>query len=96
MLLVALGKGFLYVRARRVALHREWIIRAFAIALAIATTRLIFISTILIVGMPADRQVATPVIVSFTVTCVAHASLAEAWVRATRRSVSGIGAARNA
>ena len=34
--LFALGKGFVHVRAGRVALHREWMIRAFAVALAIA------------------------------------------------------------
>ena len=97
LFLVALGKGFLYIRAGRVAPHREWMIRAFAIALAIATTRLIFISAMLIVGMPPDGQVATLVIVSFTAAFVVHASLAEAWVRATRRrSVSGAGAARAA
>jgi predicted membrane protein DUF2306 len=97
LFLVALGKGFLYVRAGPVALHREWMIRAFAIALAIAITRLILISAMLIVGMPTDGQVATLVVVSFTVACVVHASLTEAWVRGTRRrSVSGAGAARNA
>jgi hypothetical protein len=37
--LFALIKGFLHVRARRVALHREWMIRALAIGLAIATAR---------------------------------------------------------
>lgn len=43
LFLVALLKGFLHVRAGRVALHREWMIRAFAIGLSIATMRLIFI-----------------------------------------------------
>ena len=72
-------------------------IRAFAIALAIATTRLISIPALLIVGVHTDGQVATLVIVSFTVAFVVHALLAEAWIRATRRrSVSGAGAARAA
>ena len=42
--LVALGKGFQRVRAGRIDLHREWMIRAFAIALGIVTMRLIFVS----------------------------------------------------
>src|SRR5215216_3689597 len=42
LFLIALVKGFLHVRAGRVALHREWMIRAFAVGLAIATARLIF------------------------------------------------------
>src|SRR5215216_2272109 len=50
LFLLALGKGFLHVRAGRVAMHREWMGRAFAIALAIATTRLISIPALLIVG----------------------------------------------
>jgi hypothetical protein len=97
LFLLALGKGFLHVRAGRVAMHREWMIRAFAIALAIATTRLISVPALLIVGIHTDGQVATLVIVSFTVAFVVHALLAEAWIRATRRrSVSGAGAARAA
>ena len=97
LFLLALGKGFLHVRAGRVAMHREWMIRAFAIALAIATTRLISIPALLIVGVHTDGQVATLVIVSFTVAFIVHALLAEAWIRATRRrSVSGAGAARAA
>ena len=95
LFLLAIGKGFLHVRAGRVAMHREWMIRAFAIALAIATTRLISIPALLIVGVHTDGQVATLVIVSFTEAFVVHALLAEAWIRATRRkSVSGAGAAR--
>jgi len=97
LFLLALGKGFLHVRAGRMAMHREWMIRAFAIALAIATTRLISIPALLIVGVHTDGQVATLVIVSFTVAFIVHALLAEAWIRATRRrSVSGAGAARAA
>lgn len=39
LFLVALGKGFYHVRRREIALHREWMIRMFAIGLAIATVR---------------------------------------------------------
>lgn len=37
--LFELTRGFLLIRRRRIALHREWMIRAFAIGLAIATIR---------------------------------------------------------
>ena len=57
--LVALVKGFLHIRAGRVALHREWMIRAFAIGLAVATQRLIFIPAILAVADPTEGPVAT-------------------------------------
>jgi uncharacterized membrane protein len=39
-LIFALVRGFQHIRAGRVALHRVWMIRAFAIGLAIATMRL--------------------------------------------------------
>jgi len=37
--LFALCKAFWYIRQREVALHREWMIRAFAVGLAVATIR---------------------------------------------------------
>ena len=37
--LFSLCKGFLHIRRRRIAQHREWMIRAFAIGLAVATVR---------------------------------------------------------
>jgi uncharacterized membrane protein len=37
--LIALGKAYVHIRRRRFALHREWMVRAFAIGLAIATIR---------------------------------------------------------
>ena len=54
--LVALVKGFVHIRAGRVALHREWMMRAFATALSIATQRLIFFPTLLIFTDPTKGQ----------------------------------------
>jgi uncharacterized membrane protein len=85
--LAALIKGFLHVRAGRVSLHREWMIRAFAIALAIATTRLIFFPALIITGTgPTDRRFGTLLGVALAVAFVLHVSVAELWIRATRRS----------
>jgi uncharacterized membrane protein SirB2 len=39
LFLIFLGLGFRNIRHRRVAEHREWMIRAFGVALGIATTR---------------------------------------------------------
>jgi uncharacterized membrane protein len=39
LFLFALAKAFLYIRRREVARHREWMIRAFAIGLAVSTIR---------------------------------------------------------
>jgi uncharacterized membrane protein len=96
--LVALVKGFVHVRAGRVSLHREWMIRAFAIGLAIATTRLIFFPALLFTMTdPTDRRFGTLLAVALAVAFVVHASVPEVWVRATRRrNVSAAGAARAA
>jgi hypothetical protein len=39
LFLFRLGKAFWFIRRRNVVLHREWMIRAVAIALGVATTR---------------------------------------------------------
>jgi uncharacterized membrane protein len=56
LFLLALIKGFIHIRAKQVALHREWMIRAFAIGLAVATQRLIFIPVITVVADPTQSQ----------------------------------------
>jgi uncharacterized membrane protein len=83
--LLALLRGFAHIRAGQVAPHREWMIRAFAIALSIATMRLIFIPT-LIVADPTDAQIAILSNASFAVAFVINGAMAEAWIRATRGS----------
>ena len=85
--LVALVKGFVHVRAGRVSFHREWMIRAFAIGLAIATTRLIFFPALLITMTdPTDRRFGTLLAVALAVAFVLNVCVAELWIRATRRS----------
>lgn len=85
LFLIALVKGFIDIRAGRVAQHREWMIRAFAIGLSIATMRLIFIPALMVVGNPTDEQIATLSIMSFTIAFFLHAGVAELWIRKTRR-----------
>jgi uncharacterized membrane protein len=84
LFLVALVKGYLHVRAGRVALHREWMIRAFAIGLSIATMRLIFVPALIVAADPTDGQIAVLSNVSFAVAFVLHASVAELCIRTTR------------
>ncbi len=85
LFLFALGKGFVHIRAGRVALHREWMIRAFAIALAIATQRVIFIPSRFVVADPTYGQVVTLSVAAWSAVLVVHSSLAEAWIRLTRK-----------
>jgi hypothetical protein len=67
-------------------LHREWMIRAFAIGLAVATQRVIFIPALFAVADPTEGPVATLSAVSFLAAFAVHVSVAEAWIRLTRRS----------
>lgn len=85
LFLFALGKGFVHVRAGRVALHREWMIRAFAIALAIATQRLLFIPSLFVVADPTDGQIVTLSLAAWSAALAVHSSLAEIWIRLTRK-----------
>jgi uncharacterized membrane protein len=85
LFLFALANGFVHVRAGQVALHREWMIRAFAIALAIATQRVIFIPSLLVVGDPTHGQIVTLSLAAWSAALVVHSSLAEAWIRITRK-----------
>jgi uncharacterized membrane protein len=86
LFLVALVKSFVHIRAGRVALHREWMIRAFAIGLAVVTQRLIFMPALLAVADPTGGSVTMLSAVSFMVAFVVHSSLAEIWIRLPRRS----------
>jgi hypothetical protein len=87
LFLFALIKGFVHVRTGRVALHREWMIRAFAIGLAIATQRVIFFPALIItMSDPTDGSFGTLLIAALAAAFVVHASVAETWIRATRRS----------
>src|SRR5918998_6521552 len=54
LFVVALVKGLIHIRAGRVALHREWMLRAFAIGLSIATMRLIFVPALIVSADPSD------------------------------------------
>ena len=68
-----------------VALHV--VLGAFAIGLAIATARLIFFPALLItMADPIEERFGTLLVVSLAVAFVLNASVAELWIRATRRS----------
>ena len=84
--LVALVKGFVHIRSCRVALHREWMMRAFATALSIATQRLIFFPALLIFTDPTKEQLSALWVAAFVAAFVLNVSVAEARIRATRRS----------
>ena len=62
-------------------------IRAFAIALVIATQRLIFIPSLFFAGVadPTDGRIVTLSLAAWSAAPVVHSSLAETWIRITRK-----------
>jgi Predicted membrane protein (DUF2306) len=83
LFLFALGKAYWYIRRRESAQHREWMIRAFAIGLAVATIRPIiglFFATSRLSGLTPDMFFG----IAFWIGFVLHLLAAEAWIRWTR------------
>jgi uncharacterized membrane protein len=80
--LIALCKGFWHIRRREIALHREWMIRAFSVGLAVATIRPIigmFFATSRFSGLTPHEFFG----VGFWIGFVLHLIAAEAWIHAT-------------
>ena len=85
--LFALIKGFLAIRRGRVGEHREWMIRAFAIGLAVATVRPIvgaFFATSRLTHLTVHEFFGTAFWLGFTL----HLIAAEAWINHTRARIT--------
>jgi uncharacterized membrane protein len=84
--LLALTKAFVHIRRGRVALHREWVIRAMSIALGIATVRPVmgvFFATSSLTGLTPHDFFGIAFWIGFTLTYVAG----EVWIRYTRSAI---------
>src|SRR5580658_2107841 len=80
--LFALGKAFWHIRRREVALHRQWMIRAFSIGLAVAAIRPIigvFFATSPLTGLTPREFFG----IAFWIGFVLHLIAAEAWIHTT-------------
>jgi len=80
--LFALCNAFWHIRRREIALHRQWMIRAFAIGLAVATIRPIvgiFFATSRFTGLTPHEFFGT----AFWIGFVLHLIAAEAWIHHT-------------
>jgi hypothetical protein len=83
LFLFALGRGYWHVKSREIAQHREWMIRAFAIGLAVATIRPIiglFFATSRVSGLTPDAFFG----IAFWIGFVLHLIAAELWIQWTR------------
>jgi hypothetical protein len=81
--LFALGKAYRHVMRRHIARHREWMIRAFAIGLAVATIRPIiglFFAASRFSGLTPYEFFGT----AFWIGFVLHLTAAEVWIAWTR------------
>lgn len=81
--LVARSRAFWLIRQREIALHREWMIRAFSIGLAVATIRPImgiFFATSRLSGLTPREFFG----IAFWIGFVLHLMAAEAWIHATQ------------
>jgi uncharacterized membrane protein len=80
--LFALGKAFWHIRRQEVGPHREWMIRAFSVGLAVATIRPI-IGLFFVIrrfsGLTPHEFFGTAFWIGFTL----HLIAAEAWIHAT-------------
>jgi hypothetical protein len=82
--LVSLAKATWYQYNGNEPLYREWLIRAFAIGLAIATIRPIMGLFFAFSGLPPQVFFGTAFWIGFTL----HAIAAEVWINFTRKSVA--------
>jgi uncharacterized membrane protein len=83
--LFALSKAFWHIRRREVPLHREWMIRAFSVGLAVATIRPIigiFFATSPLSGLTPHEFFG----IAFWIGFVLHLIAAEAWIRSTAQT----------
>ena len=84
LFLVAIGKGFAAIRTRRVAEHRRWMIRAYAMGLAVATVRPIvgvFFATSRLTHLTPHDFFG----IAFWLGFILSVATAETWIRVTSR-----------
>lgn len=82
LFLVSLSKAWWHIRKQNMALYREWMIRAFAIGLAISTIRPIIGLFFGFSGLPPQVFFGTAFWIGFSL----HLVLAEVWINYTRQA----------
>lgn len=83
LFLLFLGMGFRNIRQRRIAQHREWMIRAFGVALGVATTRPIVGAFFAARRLSPHEFFGTAFWLGFTLTLLG----AEAWIHYSREKI---------
>lgn len=80
---LSLALSYKHILQKNIQLHREWMIRALALGLSIATMRLIFVPVLILSALDRDETEAWSII-SFTIAFILHCGFAEFWIRKTR------------
>jgi uncharacterized membrane protein len=89
LFVAALGRAFVAIRRKQVDLHREWMIRAFALAIAISTVRVVAAAMDMAftpAGLAPRALFAISVWTGWSVTLAA----AELWIQRTRPRALGL------
>jgi uncharacterized membrane protein len=82
--LTALNRAWRHAVRRRITLHREWMIRVFAVGLAVATIRPIIALFFAFSRLSPHVFFGT----AFWIGFVLHAMVAEVWINSTRKSLA--------
>lgn len=85
--LICLTKAYLFIRRKEVARHREWMIRAYAVALGVATTRPIVGIFFAFRRLTPHEFFGVAFWLGFTITVL----VGEAWIDYTRQRLSTTG-----
>jgi uncharacterized membrane protein YozB (DUF420 family) len=83
LFLACLAIAVVRIRQRRVAAHREWMIRAFALGVAVVTMRPMIGLLTGVAELPFGQALGLAFWLAFTL----HLALAELWVQVTRARV---------
>ena len=86
LVIFSLCMAIYHVRHKRIGLHREWMIRGFALMLAIATERLMLTAMMLLLNIEIAILFGT----TFWMAGVIHIAVAEYWIHLTRTPGNGL------
>jgi hypothetical protein len=80
------AKGYLAIRHREIARHREWMIRVFALAIAISTVRIV--AGLLDIALaPVGVSPRTLFVISLWTGWIVTITAAELWIRHSRTTL---------
>jgi uncharacterized membrane protein len=92
LFLIFLGLAVFRIRRREVVAHREWMIRAFALGLAVTTMRPMVGILTALTGLPFSEILG----ISFWLAFSLHMVVAECWIRLTRMERNPVSATASA